>query len=370
MCSTIEKVRWLVKTPLDINNIKQVTRQLGIRRKNKIITYSKNVTVPLIKICCNECGYCNFASGKSGARGKILSPLQVMKLLKTAQKNDCKEVLFILGENPEKKTPDVTKILNKWGYRNVLDYLNCMCETALRLGLLPHTNAGLLNKLAMLRLRRVNASMGLMLESTSRKLSQPGGPHEKSPGKQPLLRLKHLVQAGKLRIPFTTGILVGIGETFSDRLESLLLLKKVKQKYGHLQEIIIQNFCAKENTGMSHYPEPSFEDLLKTIIMARLIFGTKINIQCPPNLSPGLFPLLLHAGIDDWGGVSPVSADPVNIEKQWPSVSILKTVTEKEGFILRERLAIYKQYIAKSWYSPPVGNVIKKQLRAIQGKAK
>lgn len=370
MRTTMEKVRRLVKMPLDNNNVKQVTRQLGIRRENKIITYSKNVTVPLIKICRNECGYCNFASGNGGAREKILSPLQVIKLLKIAQKNDCKEVLFILGENPEKRTPDVNKILNRWGYKNVLDYLNGMCKTALGLGLLPHTNAGLMDKPAMLRLHRVNASMGLMLESTNFNLSLPGGPHEKSPGKQPLLRLKHIVQAGKLKIPFTTGILVGIGETFTDRLKSLLLLKKVNQKYGHIQEIIIQNFCAKENTGMAQYPEPTFGDLLKTVMMARLIFGTKMNIQCPPNLSQGLYPLLLHAGINDWGGVSPVSADPVNSEKQWPSVSMLQTATEREGFILKERLAIYKTYIAKSWYSPLVGNVIKKQLRSIQGKAK
>lgn len=215
-------------------------------------------------------------------------------------------------------------------------------------GLLPHSNPGLMGKSDLARLRQVNVSLGLMLENISERLALPSAPHFNAPDKRPLLRLKIIAEAGKLRIPFTTGILIGIGETWEERIGSLFAIRELHARYGHIQEVIIQNFRAKPEIPMCAHPEPTFEEMLKTIALARLIFGGEMNIQAPPNLTPESYPLYLHAGINDWGGVSPLTPDYINPEAPWPALAILSQKTVEAGFVLRPRLPVYPEFIFQS----------------------
>lgn len=327
------------------------------QRSSKTISYSKNISIPVTRICRNKCGYCSFVEDADQIDKQILSPEEIKRLLQLGVQWNCKEALFLMGERPEEITPEIKDVLVSWGYHDMLDYLFNMCKTALEYGMLPHTNAGVLNEYELGYLHRVNASMGLMLESSSENLCRKGGAHELSPGKRPAVRLKCIEEAGKQRIPFTTGIMVGIGEKPRDRIDALLTLRELHRRYGHIQEIIIQKFCPKKGTPMSEVQEPRLDDILKTIVFARLIFGTEMNIQAPHNLVAKLHHLLIRAGANDWGGISPLTDDVINPEKKWPNLDDLKKNTQRSGYVLRERLAIYPEFIKDEYLFPQLKEI-------------
>jgi 7,8-didemethyl-8-hydroxy-5-deazariboflavin synthase CofG subunit len=253
----------------------------------------------------------------------------------------------LMGEKPEEIYPQVREQLAHLGHRTMISYLRAMCELVLdQTGLLPHANPGILTREELAELREVNASMGLMLENVSARLMAPGGPHWKCAGKLPTARLDTIAYAGEMRVPFTTGLLIGIGETPQERVDSLLAIKELHARHGHIQEVIIQNLRVKEDTAMRGWQEPSVLDMARTIAVARLLLPA-MNIQAPPNLTPEAYQFYLMAGINDWGGVSPVTSDFINPEAPWPSIAELKAATEKAGFELRERLAIYPEYLTR-----------------------
>jgi FO synthase len=283
-----------------------------------------------------------------------MTPDEVLALAERGRQAGCKEALFSLGDQPEKIFPEAREFLRVQGYSRTLDYLAAMCELVLdKTGLLPHANPGVMDRAALVRLKDSNASVGLMLENVSRRLMRDGLPHAKAPDKVPALRLRTIEEAGKLSIAFTTGILIGIGETMEERIDSLFVIRMLHEKYGHIQEVIIQNFRAKPDIPMAAHPEPSLEDMLRTIALARLILGPHVNIQAPPNLSYDDFPRLLEAGINDWGGISPVTRDFINPEAAWPQIACLQAETESRGFVLRERLAIYPEFVSREGFLSP-----------------
>lgn len=312
---------------------------------NPVVTYSKNVFIPLTNSCRNNCAYCGFRSDDP----YILDRDVVKRTLKDAQRLGCKEALFTFGELPE-EDPRIRAALSDWGYTNIIDYLYDLCLDAIEYGLLPHTNPGVIDNNALKKLKEVNASMGLMLESASPRLSGPGQPHEHSPGKDPLKRIAMIDEAGKLQIPFTTGILLGIGETREEVMESLEVIKNLHDRHGHVQEIIIQNFKPKTGTPMAHWPEPSGDYLLEIFKTARDMMP-EMSIQVPPNLNPGGWQKFLSQGANDLGGVSPVTRDYINPEAPWPELDEMERVVRGLGMELAERLPIYNQYIEKRWYS-------------------
>lgn len=277
-----------------------------------------------------------------------MSPEEVLAVARAGEKLGCVEALFTLGERPEQRYTEAKEWLHQHGYRSTLDYLRDACELILReTSLLPHGNPGTMGHKEMAQLKDVNASLGMMVESVSPRLCEDGGPHQLAPSKRPSARLKTLETAGKLRVPFTTGILIGIGETLEERVESLLAIRELHRRYGHLQEVIIQNFRAKPNTSMGGHPDPTTDDLLWTVAAARLILGPDFNLQVPPNLSARDYPLFLLAGINDWGGISPLTIDYVNPEAPWPEISELRRRTEALDFTLRPRLPVYPEYIVE-----------------------
>jgi 7,8-didemethyl-8-hydroxy-5-deazariboflavin synthase len=313
-------------------------------RNSNEITFSKNVFLPLTDICRNVCGYCTFRRDPDSKDATILmKPDAVMKLLKTADKFNCREALFAFGEQADNEKIVKNK-LEMLGFEGIVDYLYHICdETLNKTSLLPHSNPGILNRKELKQLKEVNASMGLMLETTSQKLMRTVV-HEKSPGKQPQLRIKTIETAGKLKIPFTTGLLIGIGETIGDRAESLLELRRIQNKYGHIQEIIIQNFKPKPGIPMENYGEPTLAEMIKMVSVTKLMFPD-VSVQVPPNLNNLNSQIFLIAGADDWGGISPVTPDYVNPEAPWPEFKELKGLTEELGFKLKERLPVYPEYI-------------------------
>lgn len=310
-----------------------------------IITFSKNVFIPITNFCRNNCLYCGFRKNPDDHNAFILEKEKVRKIAKEGVKYNCKEALFTFGEKPETKYDEIKDFLRKLGYYNIIEYLRDLCEEVIKIGLLPHTNAGVLEIEELKQLKDVNASLGLMLESISQRLCGRGQPHEFSPGKVPILRLNTIEQAGKLDIPFTTGILVGIGETDEERIDSIFSIKKINDKYGHIQEIIIQNFIPQKNTPMEFHPEPGLMTMIKTIVIARLIFRNKMNIQVAPNLNPKNLSELLLSGINDWGGISPITPDFINPSMNWQKVAKIRQITNKFHFKLKERLPIYPNFI-------------------------
>ncbi len=320
------------------------------------ITYSKNVFLPLTDICRNECGYCTFKKTPDNENARILMSYQeIFDVLNEADKYGCKEALFTFGERPE-ETPEVKLALEKLGYPNMVEYLYFICDETLKsTGLLPHSNPGVLKKKELEMLKEVNASMGLMLESTSTRLMKTIV-HEKSPGKDPQLRIKTIESAGKLNIPFTTGLLIGIGETIEERAESLLEIKRINDKYGHIQEIIIQNFKPKPGIPMESWKEPSVIEMIKMVAVTRLLFPNT-GVQVPPNLNNQNAQVFLLAGADDWGGVSPLTKDFVNPEAPWPELEDLKKMTEEMGLHLDERLPVYPDFISSEFLS---GRILEK----------
>lgn len=306
--------------------------------QHRIITFSRNVFLPLTTVCRNRCGYCCFRTPVHD--GCLMSPIEVENTLTNGAALGCTEALFTFGERPEEE-PGFLAYLIRAGYTTILDYCEAMCRRSIACGILPHTNAGILTYEEMDRLRAVNASMGLMLETTAHVPAHAG-----SKGKEPAVRLGMIEDAGKLRIPFTTGLLLGIGETMADREESLLAIRDLHRRYGHIQEIIIQNFCPKPGTPMAHFPVPGTEEICSTIRLARSILPKEIAIQIPPNLIDAS--RLIECGVDDLGGVSPLTIDYVNPEHPWPALEELKKIVGDAH--LRERLCIYPQYIKRGWY--------------------
>src|SRR6267378_1205970 len=332
--------------------------ELRAQGKGSIITFSKKVFIPLTTLCRDYCSYCTFRKDPGQPGAHFMTPDEVLMLAERGRQAGCKEALFSLGDQPERIFPEAREFLSKQGFTRTLDYLAAMCELVLeKTGLLPHANPGVMDRAALVRLKDSNASVGLMLENVSPRLMRDGLPHAKAPDKVPALRLRTIAEAGKLSIAFTTGILIGIGETMEERVDSLLAIRTLHEKYGNIQEVIIQNFRAKPEIPMAAHPEPSLEDMLRTIALARLILGPQINVQAPPNLSYDDFPRLLDAGINDWGGISPVTRDFINPEAAWPQIARLQAETEFRGFVLRERLALYPEFVRREEFlSPRVRN--------------
>ena len=311
-----------------------------------VITYSRKVFIPLINLCRDYCGYCTYRRDPGEPGAHTMTPDEVLAVAQEGEKLGCTEALFSLGVKPEAVFPEMRETLRRLGYRSTLDYLQAMCELVLReTRLLPHANPGLLSATWIARLRESNPSLGLMLESTSEKLSA-AHPVNRTPDKLPALRLKTIEDAGKLGVPFTTGILIGIGETMEDRVESLLAIKRQHERYGHIQEVIVQNFRVKPRIPMAAWPEPDIGDMLRTIAVARLLL-LDINIQAPPNLTQNGYEKLLEGGINDWGGVSPLTPDYINPEAPWPHLVELQRRTEAAGQKLKQRLPVYPEFVAR-----------------------
>jgi len=320
--------------------------EVRARGKGTTVSFSKKVFIPLTTLCRDYCGYCTFRKDPDQPGAHFMTPEEVLAQAERARDFGCKEALFSLGDQPERIFPEAREFLQRQGFARTLDYAAAMSETVLeRTGLLPHANPGVMDRAALERFKESNASVGLMLETVSVRLMRDGLAHFKAPDKVPALRLRTIEEAGKLSMAFTTGILIGIGETFEERIDSLFAIRALHEKYGHIQEVIVQNFRAKPDIPMAHHPEPSMEDMLRTIAIARLILGPHMNLQAPPNLSYADFPRLLEAGINDWGGISPVTKDFINPEAAWPQIAKLRAETEARGFTLRERLALYPEFV-------------------------
>jgi FO synthase len=315
-----------------------------------LVTYSPKVFIPLTKLCRDVCHYCTFARPPRRGERAYLTIDEVLEVARAGAAAGCREALFTLGDKPELRYRAAREELAELGCDTTLDYLARASEAVLdETGLLPHLNPGVMSSQDIRELRPVSASMGLMLESTSERLSERGEPHYGSPDKVPAVRLATIAAAGAARVPFTTGILIGIGETRRDRLDALRAIRDLAAEHGHVQEVIIQNFRAKPGTRMAEAPEPPLEELLWTIAVARIVLGPHAHVQAPPNLSYDDFPRLLDAGIDDWGGVSPVTVDHVNPEAPWPEVERLRGATESRGLELAPRLPVYPEWISGEW---------------------
>lgn len=326
-----------------------------------VVTYSRKVFIPLTHLCRDVCHYCTFAQTPKNIDSPYMPVEEVLASVKQAVAQGCKEALFTLGEKPELRYSTARKALEEMGFASTLEYVAHVAKTVFEeTGILPHINAGCMTADELAMLRPVSASMGIMLESASARLCEKGMPHYGSPDKDPAVRLSTLEEAGKAKVPFTSGILIGIGESREERIESLLALRKLHQQYGHIQEIIVQNFRAKPNTKMSEAPEPDLNELLWTIAVTRIIFGPYMALQAPPNLSPGVLPQLVNAGINDWGGVSPVTPDFVNPEAPWPHLDKLAKETAVTGKYLHERLTIYPQYAVDGthWLAPEMQQAV------------
>lgn len=339
----------------DTAALAEVAAQLRDRGFGNVISYSRKVFIPLTQLCRDVCHYCTFAKTPKRIEQAYMSVEQVLEQVREAEKLGCKEALFTLGERPELRYKAAREALEAMGFRSTLEYLAHVAGRVVEeTSVLPHINAGCMSAEEVALLRPVSASMGIMLESASERLCEKGMPHYGSPDKTPEARLQTLRRAGEARVPFTSGILIGIGETRAERIDSLLALRALHLEYGHLQEVIVQNFRAKAGTKMAAAPEPDLDDLLWTIAVARLIFGGDMSIQAPPNLSPGVLPQIVAAGINDWGGVSPLTPDFVNPEAPWPHVERLAKETALSGKYLHERLTVYPPYVrdAHNWLDP------------------
>ena len=361
---------WLEQAPLaDLIAAAGSLRDEGHGRS---ISYSRKVFIPLTHLCRDVCHYCAFAEQPRAGRRAYLSPNEVLAVARAGAAAGCTEALFTLGDKPELRYRAAREALDELGYATTIDYLQAMCALVLReTGLLPHANPGIMSRSEIAGLRTVSASQGIMLESLSARLCEPGGVHYGSPDKQPEARLETLRLAGELRVPFTTGILIGIGETRAERLEALFAIRDLHRGFGHVQEVIVQNFRAKAATKLAGAAEPDLDDLLWSIAAARLILGPAMNIQAPPNLSPGVYPQLIAAGINDWGGISPVTPDHVNPEAPWPAIAELAERTAAAGKLLAHRLPIYPSYARDlaGWSAPEVATQVRR-LSDAQGLAR
>src|SRR5271155_1816672 len=310
------------------------------RFKPGIVTYSRKVFLPLTNLCRDYCGYCTFRRDPGDLGAHTMTPDEVLAVARAGEKLGCTEALFSLGDKPE-----LRETLRHLGYKSTLHYLEAMCELVLReTTLLPHPNPGLLSAEWIARLAAVSPSMGLMLETTNASLLAPGAAHDNAPDKVPAKRLRTIEDAGRQNVPFTTGLLIGIGESLEDRIDTLLAIRDLHERYGHIQEVIVQNFRVKPAIPMADWPEPGLGEMLRTVAVARLLLS-EVNIQAPPNLSAPYYEELLDAGINDWGGISPLTPDYINPEKPWPHLEQLRLRTEAAGYELRQRLPVYPEFL-------------------------
>jgi FO synthase len=331
----------------DLPELLAAARTAKERFNPRVITYSRKVFLPLTNLCRDYCGYCTFRRDPGEPGAHTMTPEEVLAVARAGEKLGCTEALFSLGDKPELIFPEMRETLRHRGYKSTLHYLEAMCELVLReTSLLPHPNPGLLSAEWIARLAAVSPSMGLMLETTNVDLLAPGAAHDNAPDKVPARRLRTIEEAGKQQVPFTTGLLIGIGESLEDRVDTLLAIRDLHQLYGHIQEVIVQNFRVKPTIPMAHWPEPGRGEMLRTVAVARLLLPD-VNIQAPPNLSGPYYDYddLLNAGINDWGGISPLTPDYINPEKPWPHLEQLRLRTEAKGFELRQRLPIYPEFL-------------------------
>jgi FO synthase len=334
------------------------TRDAGLEAANRpgIITYSRKVFIPLTRLCRDRCGYCTFVTVPGRLESLYLSPDEVLEIAREGAKLGCKEALFTLGDRPEARWKQAREWLDDHGYEDTLAYVRAMAIRVLEeTGLLPHLNPGVMSLQELQRLKPAAPSMGMMLETTSARLFETKGEaHFGSPDKDPRVRLQVLEDAGRANVPFTTGILIGIGETHQERVDAIFALRDAQRAHGGIQEVIVQNFRAKPDTKMRNTPDAELADLAATIAVTRLVLGPAARVQAPPNLVGGEYQLMIDAGIDDWGGVSPLTPDHVNPERPWPQIDELAEVTAAAGFTLRERLTVYPQYLREPWLEPSV----------------
>ncbi|HEY7354489.1 MAG TPA: 7,8-didemethyl-8-hydroxy-5-deazariboflavin synthase CofG [Terriglobales bacterium] len=343
-----EACYWIRISDQALPDLLTKARALRDRFKPAVITYSRKVFIPLTNLCRDYCGYCTFRRDPSQPGARTMTPEEVLHVARNGEKLGCTEALFSLGDKPELIFPEMRETLRRLGYRSTLHYLEAMSELVLReTKLLPHPNPGLMSAEWISRLSKVSPSMGLMLETTNEALLAPGAAHDNAPDKIPAKRLRTIEEAGKQGVPFTTGILIGIGESPEDRVDALIAIRKLHSRYRHIQEVIIQNFRVKPEIPMRNWPEPSHGEMLRTIAVARLLMPD-VNIQAPPNLSDPDYEELLDAGINDWGGISPLTPDFINPERPWPHLDELERRTRAKGFTLRQRLPVYPEFMDQS----------------------
>jgi FO synthase len=329
----------------DQDAILSTARSIREKTKSGPITYSRKIFINLINLCRDSCSYCTYKKEPTDNSVSMMRPSEVLELAQAGKKLRCTEALFVTGERPEQRYAQARSWLHSLGHSTTVEYIREMSEMILqKTGLLPHTNAGSLTKKEMSLLKHTNVSLGVMLESSSERLAAKGMPHEMAPSKNPKVRIKTLENAGDLMIPTTTGLLIGIGEEPQDIIDSLFLIKDINQKYGHIQEVIIQNFAPKPGTQMSGTLPPAYDFFVTVVGVARIVLRG-MNIQVPPNLNPYNFGKYLDAGINDWGGISPLTIDHVNPEFPWPSISSVRDVTQTMGYSLRARLPVYPEFL-------------------------
>lgn len=335
------------------------------QKHGKVLTYSPKVFLPVTNLCRDRCSYCTFRKGPKDKGAHTMSLDQISKVVAQGVEMGCVEALLCLGDRPETVFPSYRRLLGEFGFSTTPEYLVEVSRRCLELGMLPHTNAGILTKVEMERLRPLNVSLGLMLENVSDRLCEVGGPHESAPDKRPEVRLQMIREAGELSVPFTSGILVGIGETIEERVEALLALRDLHERYGHIQEVIVQIFRAKDATKMADFPEVSDEELFRTVAVARLLMP-KMNLQAPPNLTPEGHLGLIRAGINDWGGISPLTMDFINPEAPWPHLDSLAGLCREEGYTLKPRLPIYPEYLGKEkWMDAALVGPVQQHLQRL-----
>jgi 7,8-didemethyl-8-hydroxy-5-deazariboflavin synthase CofG subunit len=332
----------------ELSSLLATAQRIRARFHPAIITYSRKVFLPLTNLCRDYCGYCTFRRDPGQPGAHTMTPDEVMEIVRAGGRMGCTEALFSLGDKPELLFPEMRDTLRQLGYKSTLHYLEAMCEKVLReSNLLPHPNPGLMSAEWLERLSCVAPSIGLMLETTTSRLLASGAAHDNAPDKHPAKRLRVIEAAGRRKIPFTTGILIGIGETLEERVDSLIAIRELHEKYGHIQEVIVQNFRAKHGTPMAAWPDAGHQDLLRTLAVARLLMP-RMNIQAPPNLSDPHYDDLLDGGINDWGGISPLTPDYINPEMPWPHLDELRQRTEAKGFELRQRLPVYPEFVRQA----------------------
>jgi 7,8-didemethyl-8-hydroxy-5-deazariboflavin synthase len=330
------------QTPFELYKVAQILRN---KYKGTHVTYSRKVFFNLINLCRDTCSYCTYKSEPGQSKISMMSKQDVQNLAKLGNVHKCTEALFVTGERPEQKYQEARTWLRENGFTSTAEYLIYASEIALNEGLFPHTNAGNLTKSEMSELKKTNVSLGLMLENSSMRLSESGMPHESAPSKHPKARLRVLRDAGELGIPITTGILIGIGETVFEIIDSIYAIKEIHKKYGHIQEVILQNFQPKSDTMMKDVPSPK-EKYFKTLVALARVIMPEMNIQIPPNLSPDSYASFLSVGINDWGGISPLTPDYVNPEFSWPSIDTVTKNSLKAGFELKARLPVYPEFFS------------------------
>jgi FO synthase len=360
----------LIECPADdLPELLAAAGALRDRAKGRVVTYSRKVFLPVTNLCRDRCTYCTFRKDPGEPGAWTMTPAEIAQWSRRGRALGCREALMCLGDKPELAFKEYRETLARLGASSTIDYVARACEVALDEGLLPHTNAGIMSRDEMVMLRPLNVSMGLMLENVSTRLRGHGQVHQWAPDKDPAVRMRMIGEAGEARVPFTTGILLGIGETPAERAQSLVAIRDLNERFGHIQEVIIQNFRAKPEIAMADAPEPDAMEMARAIATARMVLGPAMNVQAPPNLSPNEIEMFLAAGINDWGGISPLSKDYVNPEAPWPHIERLTERCARAGFDLRERLAIYPEYVDDYWVDPKLRPVLDRHGAEIGGGA-